>query len=322
MKRLRRLSPVFLALALLLTAALPVWAAMPERPSNLYVLDEAGVLSDSTERTIIEENDTLFNATGAEIVVAAVDFLGGKEIDDYTYRLFNDWGVGSAERNNGLLLVLAIEEDNYYAQAGYGIEDYFDGAKLQKLLDENLEDAFAAGDYDTGVRKFFLAALSEMNSYYGSETGTPGLVVQEESSHGFGLAVLGWIVPMLVRVIIAIVLIAVVIAVVRAISRGGGGGYGGAGSGFWSGMLVGRMTSPRRQRWGAPPPPPPPPRPPRSPRPPRRSGGFGGYGGGRSSGGFSRGGSAPRPRSSGGISRGGGGFSRGGGSRGGGAGRR
>ena len=301
MKRLRRLSPVFLALALLLTAALPVWAAMPERPSNLYVLDEAGVLSDSTERTIIEENDTLFNATGAEIVVAAVDFLGGKEIDDYTYRLFNDWGVGSAERNNGLLLVLAIEEDNYYAQAGYGIEDYFDGAKLQKLLDENLEDAFAAGDYD--------------------ETGTPGLVVQEESSHGLGLAVLGGIVSMLVRVIIAIVLIAVVIAVVRAISRGGGGGYGGAGSGFWSGMLVGRMTSPRRRRWGAPPPPPPP-RPPRAPRPPRRSGGFGGYGGGRSSGGFSRGGSAPRPRSSGGISRGGGGFSRGGGSRGGGAGRR
>ena len=98
-------------------------AAVPDRPENQYVLDSAGVLSSSTERRIISENQELFEDCGAEIVIVAVDFLGGESIEDYAYRLFNSWGIGSTERNNGLLLVLAIGEENYYAQAGYGIDD-------------------------------------------------------------------------------------------------------------------------------------------------------------------------------------------------------
>ena len=121
---------LLLALALAFCLAVPALAAYPDRPENQYVLDEADVLSEETEQEIIAENQDLFQETGAQIVVVAVDFLDGEDIDDYAYSLFNIWGIGSQERNNGLLLLLAIGEENYYAQAGYGIEDYFDGAKL------------------------------------------------------------------------------------------------------------------------------------------------------------------------------------------------
>ena len=140
----KKLLPAALALLLALALALPALAAYPERPENQYVLDEAGVLSTATEQTIVQENQELFQETGAQIVVVAVDFLDGVEIDDYAYSLFNLWGIGSQERNNGLLLLLAIGEDNYYAQAGYGVEDYFDGSRLQGMLDEYLEPDFAA----------------------------------------------------------------------------------------------------------------------------------------------------------------------------------
>ena len=96
--------------------ALPALAiVVPERPENQYVLDEAGVLSEETEQEIITQNQSLFEETGAQIAVAAVDFLGGEDIEDYANYMFNYWGVGDYERNNGLLLVLAIGEDNYYA---------------------------------------------------------------------------------------------------------------------------------------------------------------------------------------------------------------
>ena len=124
---------LLLALTLAFCLAVPALAAYPDRPENQYVLDEADVLS----------------------------FLDGEDIDDYAYSLFNIWGIGSQERNNGLLLLLAIGEENYYAQAGTGIEDYFDGAKLQDMLDEYLEPDFAAREYDAGVEKFFQAALSD-----------------------------------------------------------------------------------------------------------------------------------------------------------------
>lgn len=124
---------LLLALALAFCLAVPALAAYPDRPENQYVLDEAEVLSEETEQEIIAENQDLFQETGAQIVVVAVDFLDGEDIDDYAYSLFNIWGIGSQERNNGLLLLLAIGEENYYAQAGTGIEDYFDGAKLQDM---------------------------------------------------------------------------------------------------------------------------------------------------------------------------------------------
>ena len=95
-----------MAAVLAVCFALPAFAVTPERPENQYVLDEAGVLSEETEQEIISKNADLFQKTGAQIVVVAVDFLDGEEIGDYANYLFNYWGIGSVERNNGLLLLM------------------------------------------------------------------------------------------------------------------------------------------------------------------------------------------------------------------------
>lgn len=313
---------LLLALALAFCLAVPALAAYPDRPENQYVLDEADVLSEETEQEIIAENQDLFQETGAQIVVVAVDFLDGEDIDDYAYSLFNIWGIGSQERNNGLLLLLAIGEENYYAQAGTGIEDYFDGAKLQDMLDEYLEPDFAAREYDAGVEKFFQAALSDMESYYAnysdaytdSPTYEEGYDTYYEPSFGERMSYFfGTLFQRVVSIVVLVLVVGLIIAVLRGM-RGGGGprSGGGGGGGFWSGLFLGNMMG-RTYRRGWRPPPPPPggfgPRP--GPRPPRGGGGFGGFRGG-GSGGF--GGGAGRG--------GGGGFHSGGGSRGGGAGRR
>lgn len=313
------------ALCMALLLPLTALAAVPDRPANKYVLDQAGVLSDATEKEIVSENKELFEETGGEIVIAAVDFLGGESIRDYAYDMFNSWGVGSEERNNGILLVMAIGEDNYYAQSGYGIEDYFDGGKMQELLDEYLEPDFAAGDYDAGAKKFFDAALSELRAYsydddYGAGGGnTYDDTVYEEPYESRSPGFLRVLITFFVRIVVVIVVVVVIVALIRSLSGGGPGNGSGGGGGFWRGMFWGSMLNGRRRRWyGAPPPPPPPGGFGPGPRPPRRGGGFGGFGGfsgGGHSGGFGG--------SRGGFSGGGhsGGFHGGGGSRGGGAGR-
>lgn len=314
------------AACLVLWAAVPAWAAIPQRPQNLYVLDEAGVLSSETEREIIKENEKLFEEYGAQVVIVAVDFLGGQDIDDYAYDLFTEWGIGSSQRDNGILLVLAIGEDNYYATSGYGLEDYFDAAKFRDLLDEYLEEDFAAGQYDEGVEKFFEEVVDEVEDYYehyedqythAQEAEDWGPHYSQNTSHSPWRRFMG-VVSNLIRVVIIMV---VVIVVVRALSgRGGRGGppYGGGGGGggnFWAGMMLGNMMGrgTRHPGWRAPPPPggfggP-------GHRPGgHRPGGFGGFSGGGRTGGFGSG------RSGGGF--GGGGFTGGGGTHGGGAGRR
>ena len=306
------------ALALALCLAVPALAiSIPQRPENQYVLDEAGVLSEETEQEIIDTNNALFEETGAQVVVVAVDFLGGEDIEDYAYTLFNSWGIGSVERNNGLLLLLAIGEDNYYAMSGYGLEDYFDGAKLKEMLNDYLEEDFAARDYDAGVEKFFSQAVSQVKTYYANYTDeyTPGEIASDydysyQYEPTFGERV-SWffrnLLSVVGRVVGVVIVVAVLVMFLRGISGGGGPrSGGGGGGGFWTGLFLGNLMNRGRRGW----PPPRGPRPPfgGGPRPPFGGGGFGG-GGGFHSGGH------------GGFGGGGGGFHGGGGSHGGGAGR-
>lgn len=327
-RSLNSLLGILLALCLVASLAPSALAAIPKRPENKYVLDSAGVLSSSTEKRIISTNQDLFAECGAEVVVVAVDFFGGKSREDYATDLFNQWGIGSSERNNGILLLLGIGEDDYYAQAGYGIEDYFNGGMLGDMLYDYLEEDFAAGDYDAGVRRFFDAVVDELESYYAGSPAAPMEDGRYEgpasgSSSRSGIRVLGIIVFALVRIAIVVVVLLLVFRLLKGIGRGGGPRGGGGGGGFWQGMFMGSMMNNhhrRRHYWGPPPPPPPPYGGPRPPRP-GGFGGFGGFGGrpgGFSGGGGSRGGGAGRGFG-GGRS---GGFHGGGGSRGGGAGRR
>ena len=75
-----------------------------------YVYDYAGVLTDKTMTYIDEMNTSLFAQTGAQIMVQTVDSTGGTDIVDYAVQLGAAYGVGSAERNNGLVLVLALQD--------------------------------------------------------------------------------------------------------------------------------------------------------------------------------------------------------------------
>ena len=97
-----------------------------------YVLDSEGVISASTAEHIDAMNDSLFAQTGAQIVVQVVETTGEEDIDLYTEKEFERLGVGSAERDNGILLVLALK--NYYNGAPVYPGDKILAAKAEDKL--------------------------------------------------------------------------------------------------------------------------------------------------------------------------------------------
>jgi uncharacterized protein len=93
--------------------------AVVQRSEEYYVADYAQVLSDDIEQKIISSNvDLEQKCEGAQIVVVTVEYLDGMYADEYAMRLFNDWGVGSREKNNGMLLLLATEEKKCWLTTG------------------------------------------------------------------------------------------------------------------------------------------------------------------------------------------------------------
>lgn len=89
--------------------------------------------------------------------MATVDFTDGEDIADYAYDLFNKWGIGDKKANNGLLILLSIGAEDYYAEPGVGLTDVFTGGVLDAMLYDYLEDDFAAKEYDSGVKKVYAA---------------------------------------------------------------------------------------------------------------------------------------------------------------------
>ena len=164
---------VIMLLLIMLLVSLPVLASAAyggviSQSDSFYVADEADVISSDTEKYIIEKNAELEQLCGGQIVVATVDFLDGMDIEDYAYKLFKDWKIGDEDRDNGILLLLAIGEENYWCMQGKGLEGALTSGDIDDILWNYLEDDFASGDYDSGVRSVFDALYDSVADIYGT----------------------------------------------------------------------------------------------------------------------------------------------------------
>ena len=163
---LKKTGAVLLTVLVLVLMAVPAFAvAVPDAPTG-DVYDGANVRSSSTESYIERTGSALAEACGAEVVVATVDFTDGEDIADYAYDLFNKWGIGDKKANNGLLILLSVGAEDYYAEPGVGLTDVFTGGVLDAMLYDYLEDDFAAKEYDSGVKKVYARAVEILEDHY------------------------------------------------------------------------------------------------------------------------------------------------------------
>ena len=156
----RRMAALFLVVVVGLTALAPAASAaaiqLPSLPKDKCVVDDAGVLSDSTTTELETINAQLSaSCDGAQIGVLTVDYTGSATTEDYATAAFNAWGIGSASKNNGVLILLVMQSAQY-ADGDYYLT-YGDGFRSTMLADQastlvqTMEDDFAAKKYDAAV---------------------------------------------------------------------------------------------------------------------------------------------------------------------------
>ena len=164
---LRRAAALALAAGLTLACGLPAAAAAPNPDPGKAVIDTADILSKNTENYITDLSVALQESCGAQIGVYTVDTIGNYTMEGYTYELANAWGLGDADKDNGIVLVLAPGEDDYRAMCGTGLETQFTVPMLQTILDENLLPSWEEGDYDTGAKQTVRAMGRQLCTIYG-----------------------------------------------------------------------------------------------------------------------------------------------------------
>ena len=287
---MKKILSFLFALCLCLSVSVSAFAVV-DRSESFYVADYSNVLSNDTEQMIINYNGSLEQqCQGAQIVVVTVDYLDGMYSDEYAYQLFNDWGVGSADYNNGMLLLLAVQENKAWLAYGLGLNSLIDSDQVDSLLDQYFWKDFDRGNYDEAVTSLFNALLVWYDEQYDAQVVQSGSSVTSGQEYNAGYNQPGlW--ENLSYALRSIIKLLTVIAVLSLIFGGGGRRRGGGSWLPWFLLFNSWNNNRRRGPWdddhrdG-----------------PRGPGGFGG--GGFGGGGFG-----------GGSGFGGGGFSGGGGGR-------
>jgi uncharacterized protein len=139
----------------LLLLMLPFWALaqdlpQPMQPARL-VNDFAGLLNrmevNKLEAMLVAYDDS----TSTQITVVIVPSLQGGEIADYASKLFEQWGIGQKGKNNGLLMLLAMEEKAVRLEVGYGLEEKLTDALSRRIIEQVIIPRFREGDFAGGL---------------------------------------------------------------------------------------------------------------------------------------------------------------------------
>ena len=164
---MKKVLSVFLALMCLLLAAAPALAINVVQNPGYYASDFASVLSGEVKNHIEVNAKALDNATGAQIVFVTLRTVQPYTTEDYANALFNNWKIGDATKNNGVLVLLAISDQDYFVQQGTGLERNLPSSELSNIVNDDLEPDFANGNYSAASTKTFDALFEKLVKIYG-----------------------------------------------------------------------------------------------------------------------------------------------------------
>lgn len=229
--------------------------AKPSTPQ--LVNDVAGILSPEQKEALERKLVMIDDSSSNQIAVVILPSLEGNPIEEYATKLFREWGIGNKKTNNGILLLIAIQDKKIRIEVGYGLEGAIPDITANSIIDNDLKPAFREGTYFEGIDKATDdIAKAAVGEYKVKKTKKPG----GKGSGGL------------------FVIILVVIFLILKSGRGGGGSNigGGGFSDIATGMLLGSLLGggggSRNDSGGF------------------GGGGFGGFGGGSSGGGGASGG--------------------------------
>jgi uncharacterized protein len=150
MRTLQQIRLALFALVAALMVAAPA-AAQTFPALSGRVVDQAGILSQSTRSSLVGQLAALEAQTTDQLVVATVSSLEGLSIEDYANRLFRHWQLGQRDKNNGVLLLVAPNERKVRIEVGYGLEGMLTDAVSKLIITESIIPHFAAKDMPAGV---------------------------------------------------------------------------------------------------------------------------------------------------------------------------
>lgn len=130
------------------------------------VIDEAKILSPNVKKDIDlilkEEEEKSSN----QIVVVILNSLHGYTIEEYSYQLGRYWQIGQKDKNNGVLLVISMDERKIRIEVGYGLEGALTDKIAYEIINYTIKPNFKANQYELGILKAVNEIIASIKGEY------------------------------------------------------------------------------------------------------------------------------------------------------------
>lgn len=138
------------------------------------VVDQAQLLDTAQVASLSAKLEAHEAQTGNQIVVVTIPELEGYAIADYANRLGRSWEIGTAENDNGVLLVVAPNERKVRIEVGYGLEGALTDALSSVIIQREILPAFRSDNYPQGISNGVDAIIKAVDGEYTAPTGGKG----------------------------------------------------------------------------------------------------------------------------------------------------
>lgn len=145
-----------LVMTLAALAALLAFQAIAQSrfpPLTGRIVDTAGILSSSDEQRIAQKLRVHETATGEQIVVATIPSLDGVDIETYTLDLAREWAIGTKDKNDGVVFLVAKNDRKMRIEVGYGLEEKLTDATTSLIIRLDVAPEFRKGNFAAGIEK-------------------------------------------------------------------------------------------------------------------------------------------------------------------------
>ena len=185
---------------------------------GVWVHDEAGILSPPVKAQLEALLKSHRDSTSTQIAVYLIPSLEGDDIDSYAFRVAEEWKLGQANKDNGVLFLLAMQEKQMRIEVGEGLESVLTDALSSRINRNEVAPYFRQGNYEAGVQAGVLAIIKAVQGTYVND--------EPVTKKRKGRSPLG-----------TLIFIVILIIAMSRKNRGGGGGSGG----YWTAAMMGSM---------------------------------------------------------------------------------
>src|ERR1043165_6874908 len=125
---------------------------IPARPSSFYaIVDKTNTLTSQQIQALNDKLTQYKDSTTNEIAVVIIPTTGDYGVEEVGLEILRRWGVGTKDKNNGIVLLIAKDDRKIRIEVGYGLEGAVPDITSKSIIDNDLTPNFRAGNYYRGI---------------------------------------------------------------------------------------------------------------------------------------------------------------------------